>query len=140
MIRAAVLAAALAAAPAAAAPAPATPDDALGMWRAGDAPGAYRLLRAIAAEGAPEADALLGFMTLRGAGVRADPAVAAAWWTRAARRGNGPAMLALADAYARGRGVPLSRPQAIALAERAAAQDQPGARRFLADLRGAAAN
>jgi TPR repeat protein len=130
VIRAALLSAALAA-PAVAS----TPADALALWRAGDAHGAYRVLRAISADGAPEADALLGFMTLRGAGVRADPAVAAGWWTRAARRGNGAAQLALADAYARGRGVPQDLPQALVLAQRAAAQDQPGAKRYLARLR-----
>jgi TPR repeat protein len=109
--------------------------EALAQWRRGDAAGAYARLRALSVQGVAEADALLGFMTLRGAGTRADPAVAAGWWTRAARRGDPAAQLALADAYARGRGVPVDRARALELAQRAAAQEQPGAAILLARLR-----
>jgi TPR repeat protein len=66
-------------------------------------------------------------MSARGQGIERNEAIAAAWFLRAARRGYAPAQLALADAFARGSGVPQDRARARALAKAAASQGQPGA-------------
>lgn len=79
---------------------------AVAAWEARDWPAARARLRPLALRGDPAAETLLGIMAARGLGVPADPAVAAAWYLRAARSGHVPARLALADAYRRGDGLP----------------------------------
>lgn len=97
-------------------------------------------LRALSLRDVPAADTMLGVMAVRGVGCatppcRADAAVGAAWFMRAARRNYGPAQLALADAYARGRGVPVNWERARGLALAAAEHgQQAGARVLLARL------
>lgn len=89
-----------------AAPAQASPMDAVvAAWEAGDWARARALLRPLALRGDPAAGTLLGVMAARGLGGPAEPAVAAAWYLRAAASGHVPAQLALADAYRRGEGV-----------------------------------
>ncbi len=75
-------------------------------WEARNWPQARALLRPLALRGDAAAATLLGVMAARGLGAPADPAVAAAWYLRAANSGHAPARLALADAYRRGEGVP----------------------------------
>jgi TPR repeat protein len=81
-------------------------DRAAALWEAGNWAAARPLLRRLALEGDPAAETLLGVMAARGLGEPRNPAVAAAWYWRAARRGYGPARLALGDAFRRGEGVP----------------------------------
>lgn len=93
--------------------------EAVAAWRAGDFASAERLLRPLARSGDAAAETLLGVAAARGLTGEPDPAVAAAWYFRAARRGFRPAQLALADAYRRGEGLPRDEAKAAAL-ERAA--------------------
>ncbi|WP_448582531.1 hypothetical protein [Thermaurantiacus sp.] len=93
---------------AAAGPALATPPPmaaVVAAWEAQDWPQVRAHLRPMALRGDPAAETLLGVMAARGLGAPADPAVAVAWYLRAARSGYVPARLALADAYRRGEGV-----------------------------------
>ena len=82
----------------------------------------------------PAAETLLGTMTAKGQGAAKDDAIAAAWFLRAARRGYAPAQLALADAFARGRGVPQDTSRARTLAKAAASQGVPGAAQLASRL------
>lgn len=82
----------------------------------------------------PAAETLLGTMTAKGQGGARNEAVAAAWFLRAARRGYAPAQLALADAFANGKGVPQDLDRARSLARAAASQGQPGAAQLAARL------
>ncbi len=119
----------LGASPAAARP-PATADlmrDGLAAYEAGDHAAARTLLRQAAARNVAAAETLLGVMAANGEGGPASDAVAAAWFLRAARRGYAPAQLALADRFARGRGVPRDARRARLLARAAAAHDLAGA-------------
>jgi uncharacterized protein len=137
MRRIALLLLLLLASPAVAQEPPPPPSLAAGVaaYAAGDARRAGVALRTASAQGSPVADTLLGVMAARGAGAPADLATAAGWFTRAARRRYAPAQLALADAYARGRGVPRDPVMAERLARAAAAQGQPGAAALLASLK-----
>ncbi len=140
-----VAASTLMAAPATAAP-PASADRAaaqstdtllargLAAFNRGDYAAARRDFRVLARRDVPAAETLLGTMTANGQGAAANQAVAAAWFLRAARRGYGPAQLALAGAFAQGRGVPRDPARASALARAAAGQGQPGAAQFAARL------
>jgi TPR repeat protein len=101
--------------------------DGLAAYASGNHPEARTLLRAAAHRNAPAAETMLGVMAARGEGGPRNDAVAAAWFLRAARRGYVPAQLALADRFARGRGVPHDRVRALALAQAASAHGQPGA-------------
>jgi hypothetical protein len=100
----------------------------------GDHAAALPPLRRLAARDMPQAETLLGTMTARGQGVRADPATAAGWFLRAARRGYAPAQLALAHAFETGIGVKPDPVRARALAEAAAGAGQPGAAILVARL------
>ncbi|WP_448586617.1 hypothetical protein [Thermaurantiacus sp.] len=97
----------LVAAAAQAMPAAADPrlDGAAALWAAGKHGAARPLLRALANEGNPAAETLLGVMAARGLGGPREPAVAVAWFVRAARRDYRPAQRALAEALRRGEGV-----------------------------------
>lgn len=110
--------------------------DAMAHYRAGRHAEARRLFRLLAQRQQPAAETLLGVMAANGIGGPADEAVAAGWFLRAARRGYVPAQLALADAFARGRGVRADPERARALAEAAAVQGQPGAAAVLGNSRG----
>ena len=90
----------------------------------GDHAEARRLFRKLAQRQIPAAETLLGTMAANGQGGPQNDAIAAAWFMRAARRGYAPAQLALADSFARGRGVKQSRQRALELAQQAAAQRQ----------------
>jgi TPR repeat protein len=90
--------------------------------------------RLLAQRDVPAAETLLGTMSANGQGVARNDAVAAAWFLRAARRGYGPAQLALASAFAEGRGVRQDLPRAAELARAAAGQGQPGAAQLAARL------
>lgn len=96
-------------------PDPAAKAAVVAAWEAKDWPRAQALLRPLALRQDPDAETLLGVMAARGLGVPPDPAVAAAWYLRAARRGHAPARLALADAYRRGEGVPRDPARAAAI-------------------------
>lgn len=120
-------------------PAAETPNDlllqrALAAFNRGDYAAARRDFRTLAQRDVPAAETLLGTMAANGQGGPRDDAVAAAWFLRAARRGYGPAQLALANAFAEGRGVRRNIPRAVELARAAAGQGQPGAAEFAASL------
>ncbi len=100
----------------------------------GDYAAAARDFRILAQRDVPAAETLLGTMAANGQGAPRNDAVAAAWFLRAARRGYGPAQLALANAFAEGRGVRRNLPRAAELARAAAGQGQPGAADFAARL------
>ncbi len=108
--------------------------DAMDAYRNGRHAEARRLFRLLAQRQQPAAETLLGVMAANGLGGPVDEATAAAWFLRAARRGYLPAQLALADAFARGRGVRPDAGRARALAEAAAVQGQPGATAVLDNL------
>ena len=88
-------------------------DAALRARAAGDHHAAITLLLPLAARGSGLAETLLGAAYARGEGVSADPATAAAYYTRAANRGYPVAQYALARAYADGAGVPQDREKAF---------------------------
>lgn len=102
----------------------------VGSFRQGDYAGAARDFRILARRDVAAAETLLGTMAANGQGGPRNDAVAAAWFLRAARRGYGPAQLALANAFAEGRGVRRNLPRAAELARAAAGQGQPGAAEF----------
>ncbi|PZN94563.1 MAG: hypothetical protein DCF31_09360 [Alphaproteobacteria bacterium] len=77
----------------------------LTAYAAADYGAARRALRPLADRGSAVAETLMGVMSAKGQGRRADPATAVGWWLRAANRGYAPAQLALAKAMAAGRGV-----------------------------------
>lgn len=103
----------------------------LSAFQRGDYPAAHATFRALAAQNVPAAETLLGTMAVKGQGGPKDDAVGAAWFMRAARRGYAPAQLALADSFAKGRGVPKNPERAMALAKAAAAQQHPGAAQWV---------
>ncbi len=120
-------------------PATALPTDrlltrAVAAFEDGDYAAAHRDFRILAQRDVPAAETLLGTMAANGQGAPRNDAVAAAWFLRAARRGYGPAQLALANAFAEGRGVSRNLPRAAELARAAAGQGQPGAADFAARL------
>jgi TPR repeat protein len=80
-------------------------DAGVAAYQAGDFLAARTYLRPLADRGSAIAETMLGVMAARGEGGKADPAVAAGWWLRAANRGYAPAQLALAKALAKGQGV-----------------------------------
>jgi TPR repeat protein len=106
----------------------------LTAFRAGNHIEARTHFRLLAQRDNPAAETLLGTMAANGQGGPKDDAVAAAWFLRAARQGYAPAQLALADAFARGRGVPQNPARAKQLAKAAALQGQPGAAQLAARL------
>lgn len=106
----------------------------LSAFNAGDYAGARTHFRLLAHRDNATAETLLGTMTAKGQGSAQNDAVAAAWYLRAARRGYAPAQLALANAFANGKGVPQDRARARVLANAAASQGQPGAAQFAARL------
>lgn len=106
----------------------------LAAFNRGDHAAARRDFRILAQRDVPAAETLLGTMAANGQGGPRDDAVAAAWFLRAARRGYGPAQLALANAFAQGRGVRRNMARAAELARAAAGQGQPGAAEFAARL------
>jgi TPR repeat protein len=106
----------------------------LAAFQRKDYAAANRDFRLLAQRDVPAAETLLGTMAANGQGAPRNDAIAAAWFLRAARRGYGPAQLALADAFAEGRGVSRNVPRAAALARAAAGQGQPGAAEFAARL------
>ncbi len=79
--------------------------DGLSAYSAGRFGDARRDFRLLADEGSAIAETMLGAMYAHGQGVRRDPAVAAAFYSRAAHRGYAPAQLAFARALAHGDGV-----------------------------------
>jgi len=100
---------------------------ALSAFRRGDHRAARATFRTLAGQNVPAAETLLGTMAMKGQGGPQDAAVGAAWFMRAARRGYAPAQLALADSFAKGRGVAKNPARAMALGKAAAAQQHPGA-------------
>lgn len=105
---------------------------AIAAFNRGDHAAARRDFRLLAQRDVAAAETLLGTMAANGQGGPRDDAVAAAWFLRAARRGYAPAQLALANAFAEGRGVRRNMPRAAELARAAAGQGQPGAAEFAA--------
>ena len=103
---------------------------AVASFNSGDYAAARRAVRILAQRDVAAAETLLGTMAANGQGGPRNDAVAAAWFLRAARRGYGPAQLALANAFAEGRGVRRNLPLAAELARAAAGQGQPGAAEF----------
>lgn len=97
---------------------------------------AHGLLRELAEREIPAAQTLLGTMAANGQGGPQDHAVAAGWFLRASRNGYAPAQLALALAFAEGRGVKPSDERALDLARAAARARQPGARELIGRLTG----
>jgi hypothetical protein len=80
-------------------------EQAIDAYKSGDYRNARRHFRRLADHGSAVAETMLGFMYRDGKGVAVKPGVAAAYFYRSARRGYGPAMVALSDCYARGAGV-----------------------------------
>lgn len=93
--------------------------EALAAWNRGDHAAARPLLRRLALEGDASAMTLLGVMAFRGLDGPKAPAVAAAWYMKAARQDHVPALLALANAYRRGAGVVKDEKRAAELEARA---------------------
>lgn len=100
----------------------------------GDYQLARKHMRALAAREVAAAEVLLGTMAANGQGGPREPAIAAAWYLGAARRGHPAAQLALSHAFATGTGVPQNRERALALARAAAARQQNGAEELVAIL------
>lgn len=96
-------------------------------YNAGDYAAARRHFRVLAAREVAAAETMLGIMAAKGQGGPREPAIAAAWYLRAARRGHPAAQLALAHAFATGQGVRRDYERALALASAAHAAEQPGA-------------
>jgi len=63
---------------------------------------------------------ILGYCFDTGTGVKADPAKAVLWYTRAAEAGHPEALMGLADMYRAGRGVRADAAQGLALVRKAA--------------------
>ncbi len=101
--------------------------DGLKAFHRGDYAAARASFRILAGRDVAAAETLLGTMAVNGQGGPKDAAVGAAWFMRAARRGYAPAQLALADSFAKGRGVAKNPARAMALAKAAADQQHPGA-------------
>ncbi len=78
----------------------------LDAYAGGQFVAARRSLQPLADQGSAIAETLCGVMAAKGQGTARSPAIAAAWWLRAANRGYAPAQLALAKALAAGHGVP----------------------------------
>lgn len=100
-------------------------DEALKAFQAKDFPAALGEARKADAAGDPRSSYLLGIMLQAGLGVAADPAQAAALYEKAAKGGVVGAYSKLAQAYARGAGVPRDKDKALALARRAAQLNDP---------------
>jgi TPR repeat protein len=88
-------------------------------WERGDHEAARPLLKRLALEGDPSAMTLLGVMAARGLAGPKNPAIAAAWYVRAAEQDHVPAIRALAAAYRRGEGVVQDEARANVLEARA---------------------
>ncbi|WP_448579877.1 tetratricopeptide repeat protein [Thermaurantiacus sp.] len=88
-------------------------------WKRGDHRAAHPLLKRLALEGDPSAMTLLGVMAARGLAGPRNPAIAAAWYMRAAEQDHVPAIRALAAAFRRGEGVVQDEARADALEARA---------------------
>lgn len=90
-------------------------------FRKGNFASAYLIALPVAHAGDPRAQYLLGLMSQRGLQpVTLDLEEAARWFGHAAHKGHGDAQYALAQAFARGEGVPVDKARAIAWLERAA--------------------
>ncbi|MCS6986169.1 MAG: hypothetical protein NZM40_01780 [Sphingomonadaceae bacterium] len=100
-----------------------TADQAAELWARGQYAAARPLLRRLALEGDADAMTLLGLMAARGLAGPRDPAVAAAWYLKAAEHDHVPALRALADAFRRGEGVVRDPEVAWRLEARASALD-----------------
>ncbi|MFA7440564.1 MAG: hypothetical protein WCZ66_06300 [Sphingomonadaceae bacterium] len=109
---------------------------AIAAFQSGDYAVANSLLRELAEREIPAAETLLGTMAANGEGSAQNHAVAAGWFLRASRRGYAPAQLALALAFAQGRGVKRSDERALSLARAAARGQQPGAAELIEQLTG----
>ncbi|WP_419814144.1 tetratricopeptide repeat protein [Glacieibacterium sp.] len=94
--------------------------DALAAHQSGRFTQAAHNFRRLAGQGSAVAETMLGVMASRGQGMARDPATAATWWLRAARRGYPPAQLALARACAEGSGIARDRGSAWVWARLAA--------------------
>lgn len=88
-------------------------------WERGDHEAARPLLKRLALEGDPSAMTLLGVMAARGLAGPKEPAIAAAWYMRAAEQDHVPAIRALSAAFRHGEGVVQSVARADALEIRA---------------------
>lgn len=103
----------------------------------GDYDRAEELLRRLAESEVSAAETLLGTIAANGRkGHPPQPAIAAAWFIRAANRGYPPAQLALASAFASGSGVARDEKRALALARSAARAGTPGASQLALELSG----
>lgn len=87
--------------PAAAAPI----DDAVIAFARRDYATALPAFRALADKGNAFAEYNVGFMYLKGLGVKADPVEAAKWYARSAEHGDADGQVALAELYFKGLGV-----------------------------------
>jgi uncharacterized protein len=107
-----------------------------------DAKGGVKWLRPAAAQGLPEAQAMLGFSYERGDGVKKNEKLAAKWYEAAADHGDAQAQSRLAGLYERGAGVDLDFKEsyfwyAVALKDPKdpyAKQDSEGLKRVAAKL------
>jgi TPR repeat protein len=111
----------------AAAPAPAEPASTRGYeladayFRRGNFSSAYLVGLPAAHAGDPRAQYMLGLMSFHGLGpVTRNLAESARWFSLAAARGHGDSQFALAQAYAKGDGVPVDRRRSLQWLERAA--------------------
>ncbi len=87
-------------------------DEAQTAYEQKDFDAAYRMLSALAVDGNPDAQNLLGVMYENSDGVALDFAKAAAWYERAARQGHAEAQLNLGVLFENGEGVPRSQERA----------------------------
>lgn len=107
---------------------------ALARAEAGDVAGALPALAAAAAAGHAEAQAVLGWRTLRGDSVAADPAAGVGWLRAAAEQGHPAAQTNLGYAYETGLGVDPDPVEAARLYRLAADQGRAAAQNNLAAL------
>ena len=88
-------------------------EDGLAAYQHGDYAAALRLLRPLAGQGNPQAQAYLGFMYIEGRGVPQDDAEAVKWLRLSAEQGYAEAQSNLGVMYAEGQGVPQDLEQAL---------------------------
>lgn len=104
-------------------------------YRKGNFSSAYLVGLPAAHAGDPRAQHMMGLMSFHGlAPVARNRAEAARWFSLAAARGHGESQFALAQAYAKGDGVPVDRTRSIQWLERAAVGGHTPAMMSLARL------
>ncbi|MGE0652578.1 MAG: SPOR domain-containing protein [Alphaproteobacteria bacterium] len=97
-------------------------DDASSAYHRGDFAAALKVIRPLAEQGDPRAQANLGVLYENGQGVPQDDIEAAKWYRKAANQGDASAQFKLGGLYWQGKGVPRDGEQAFAWYLKAAEQ------------------